>query len=332
MCCCCRLCRPMCIRRPHSHLTGADTVSTQVSKASQYEAVRGKLAASLREKFWLGHIRFSMAKLHVLTRPCTMFAEVLRRRSGRNAPKSLCAGDRPWLGAGADACYSYTFTTHGTQTSCMESVSSHEQEVKCWSPVLAQVCKVVFVPRKNAARQSSVRLVHFEYGVCQARISALIMLQLCSSVYMLHMLHVSLKKGCRINLDFSRMRSRRVPVLKLGSRGPGGDTRSLRLCSQASASVRGVSDLCRTRKSSRNTELSSLFTFRITKVSTITGIGGVVVAKPRTVVNFGLVSRLRVSKVSTITGIGGVVVSKLRTVVTFGFAPGERKGERRKER
>ena len=59
------------------------------------------------------------------------------------------------------------------------------------------------------------------------------------------------------------------------------------------------------RKSSRNAELSSLFTFCITKVSTVTGIGGVVVAKPRTVVTFGLVSRLRVSKVSTVTGIGG---------------------------
>ena len=46
-------------------------------------------------------------------------------------------------------------------------------------------------------------------------------------------------------LGFSRMRSRRVPVLKLGSRGPGGDARSLRCVrkafakrSQASASVR----------------------------------------------------------------------------------------------
>ena len=47
---------------------------------------------------------------------------------------------------------------------------------------------------------------------------------------------------------FSRMRSRRVPVLKLGSRGPGGDARSLRSCpqsvrnrSQSSASVRNRS-------------------------------------------------------------------------------------------
>ena len=47
-----------------------------------------------------------------------------------------------------------------------------------------------------------------------------------------------------------------------------------------------------------------------------TGIGAVVVAKPRTVVTFGLVSGLRVSKVSTVTGIGGVVV------VTFGLASG----------
>ena len=159
------------------------------------------------------------------------------------------------------------------------------------------------------------------------------------------------------------MRSRRVPVLRLGSRGPGGEARSLRLWSQAFASVRNrppstailrkrsrsvglVLDLrrtCRRRKSSRNAELSSLFTFRITKVSTVTGIGGVVVAKPRTVrhfwtrlassrlksvnshrdrggggretstvVTFGLVLRLRVSKVSTVTGIGGVVVAKPR--------------------
>ena len=52
-------------------------------------------------------------------------------------------------------------------------------------------------------------------------------------------------------------------------------------------------------------------------VTVLSGIGGVVVAKPRTVVAFGLVLRLRVSKVSTLTGIGGVVVAKRRTVVTF---------------
>ena len=63
------------------------------------------------------------------------------------------------------------------------------------------------------------------------------------------------------------------------------------------------------RKSSRNADLSSLFTFRIAKVSTVTGIGRVVVAKPRIVVTFGLVSGVRVSKVSTVTGIAGVVVN-----------------------
>ena len=83
---------------------------------------------------------------------------------------------------------------------------------------------------------------------------------------------------------------------------------------------------------SRNAELSSLFTFRITKVSTVTGIGGVVVAKRRTVITFGLVSGLRVSKVSTVTGIAGGVVAKRRTVVTFGLASGERRGERREEK
>ena len=126
------------------------------------------------------------------------------------------------------------------------------------------------------------------------------------------------------------MLRRRVPVLRLGSGGPGGDARSLRLRTQASvrnrsqwsASVRGGSDMPASRKSSRNAELSSLFTFSVPKVSTITGIGGVVVAKRRTVVTRRTVVVvlldlcLRVSKVSTITGIGGVVVAKRRTVVT----------------
>ena len=67
-------------------------------------------------------------------------------------------------------------------------------------------------------------------------------------------------------------------------------------------------------------------------MSTVTGIGGVLVAERRTVVTVGLALRLRVSIVSTVTGIGGVVVAKPRTVVTFGLASGERKGERRKER
>ena len=127
------------------------------------------------------------------------------------------------------------------------------------------------------------------------------------------------------------------------------------------------------RKSSRNAEQSSLldsscvFTSQkcqpsqgsggswsrnagVSKVSSVTGIGWVLVAKRRTVVTFGLVLGLRVSKVSTVTGMGvglgretqnsrhfwtrfassrlksvnrhrdrGVVVAKRRTVVTFGL-------------
>ena len=171
------------------------------------------------------------------------------------------------------------------------------------------------------------------------------------------------------------------PVLKLGSRGPGGDARSLRLCSQAFASVRnrsqssaivrnrsqsfasvrGVSDLCRTcvghenRRETQNcrhvyvshhksvnshkdrgvvvAKPRTVVTFglvlrlRVSKVSTVTGIGGVVLAKPRTVVTFGLVSGLRVSKMSTVTGIRGVVVAKPRTVVTFRLVSGLRVSE-----
>ena len=102
---------------------------------------------------------------------------------------------------------------------------------------------------------------------------------------------------------------------------------------------------------------------RVSKVSTVTGIVGVLVAKRRTVVTFGRVLRLRVSKVLTVTGIagswsrhaelsslldssrvfasqkcqqsqgsGGVLVAKRRTVVTFGLASGERRGERREEK
>ena len=102
---------------------------------------------------------------------------------------------------------------------------------------------------------------------------------------------------------------------------------------------------------------------RVSKVSTVTGIGGgpgretqncrhcwtrlgssrlksvnshrdrgVLVAKPRSVVTFRLASGLRVSKVSTVTGIGGVLVAKPRSVVTFGLVSGERKGDGREEK
>ena len=60
---------------------------------------------------------------------------------------------------------------------------------------------------------------------------------------------------------------------------------------------------------SRNAELSSLLdssrVFASQKCQPSQGSGGVMVAKCRIVVTFGLVSGLRVSKVSTVTGIGG---------------------------
>ena len=122
---------------------------------------------------------------------------------------------------------------------------------------------------------------------------------------------------------FSRMLRRRVPVLRLGSRGPGGDQQSLRLCSQSvckhSRASESVGKCCAFLgvENRRNAELSSLFTLSLPKVSTVTGIRGVVVAKRRTVVTFG-------PQVSTVTRIGGVVVAKGRTVVTFGPALGLR--------
>ena len=138
-------------------------------------------------------------------------------------------------------------------------------------------------------------------------------------------------------LLFSRMRSRRVAVLRLGSRGPGGDVRSLRLCPpsvrkrlQASASVgecRASSGIANRRETQN---CRHFLRFSVPKVSTVTGIGRGVVAKRRcrrTVVTFGLVSGLRVSKVSTVTEIGGGVVAKRRcrrTVVTFGLVSGLR--------
>ena len=125
------------------------------------------------------------------------------------------------------------------------------------------------------------------------------------------------------------MRSRRVPVLTLGSRGPGGDAKSLRCVRKASAkrsqSVRKASAIVRNRSqrvghAGESTESKivakrrTVVTFYVSHYKSVNSHGdrggrGVVVAKRRTVVTFGLVLHLRVSKVSTVTGIGGVVVS-----------------------
>ena len=55
-------------------------------------------------------------------------------------------------------------------------------------------------------------------------------------------------------------------------------------------------------------------------------------SRSRAVVTSGLVSGLRVSKVSAVTGIGGVVVAKRRIVIIFDLASGQRRGEKRNKR
>ena len=99
-----------------------------------------------------------------------------------------------------------------------------------------------------------------------------------SALAVLSFLLGSLEKSC-----CSRVRSRRVPVLRLGSWGPGGDQKSLRLCSpsvrkrlQASASV----GECRASSG----------------VANVTGIGGVVVTKRRLRVSRRTIAERRVCK------------------------------------
>ena len=89
------------------------------------------------------------------------------------------------------------------------------------------------------------------------------------------------------------MRSRRVLALRLGVWGLGVDAKSVRSIRKRSPCVRRVFASVRKRPRPK------------------------IVAKRRIVVAFGLAWRLRVSKVSNVKGIGGVVVAKRRTVVTF---------------
>ena len=145
------------------------------------------------------------------------------------------------------------------------------------------------------------------------------------------------------------MRSRRVPVLKLGSTGPGGDARSLRLSSQAFAivrkrpqsfaSVRGLSDLCRAcvghenRRETQNCRhfWTCLVSSRLKSVNSHRD-RGVVVAKPRTVSSLLDSSRLFASqKCQQSQGSGGSWLrgAELSSLLT---SPLKRKRERRKER
>ena len=94
------------------------------------------------------------------------------------------------------------------------------------------------------------------------------------------------------------MRSRRVPVLRLGSRGPGGDARSLRLCSpsvrkrpQAFASVgecRSSSGVANRRETQNCRHFWTRLASSRPKSVNSHRDRGVVVAKPRTVVTFGV--------------------------------------------
>ena len=105
----------------------------------------------------------------------------------------------------------------------------------------------------------------------------------------------------------------RVPVLRLGSRGPGGHQKSCvcvrkRLrspckCLQAFANVGECHEFLAF-------ENGPEFTQNCRFLATVTGIGRVLVAKRRSVVTFGLILGRRVSKVSTITRIGGSLSEK----------------------
>ena len=112
---------------------------------------------------------------------------------------------------------------------------------------------------------------------------------------------------------------------------------------------------CRASFWPRNSELSSLFGLRVSKVSTVTGMervlvcnaelsslldlrlvlalqkrqqsqgsGGALLAECRTAATFGLAIGPRIPKVSTVAGMVGVLVAPRRTMVTFGLAFGPR--------
>ena len=117
------------------------------------------------------------------------------------------------------------------------------------------------------------------------------------------------------------MLRRRVPVLGLGSRGPGGDQKSVSASvRQASASVAQSWEWKNVSKRRTVVTLRLALGLRVSKVSTVTshrdrgGCG----RETQNCRNFGLAFRRRISNALTVTGIGGVLVAKRRTVVTFG--------------
>ena len=109
-------------------------------------------------------------------------------------------------------------------------------------------------------------------------------------------------RDSRCFMGFSRMRSRRVPVLRLGSRGSGGDASR---CVCGRKRPRRVGHAGETKIVAKRRTVVPFYVSYYKSVNSHRDQGGVVVAKRRTVVTFGLVSGLRVSKVSTVTGIAG---------------------------
>ena len=154
-------------------------------------------------------------------------------------------------------------------------------------------------------------------------------------------------------VQISRILRRRVRVLRLGSRGPGGDQRycfvfaiaaSVRECRARFAVENGreiqncrhfldlASQKCQQSQgwkgswsATRNGRhfWTCVWSSRFKSVNSHRDRGALL-AKCRTVVTFGLANGPRISKVSTVAGMVGVLVAQRRTMVTFGLAFGPR--------
>ena len=136
------------------------------------------------------------------------------------------------------------------------------------------------------------------------------------------------RKECEV---VSRMLCRRVPVLKLGSRGPGGDARSLRLWTQASASVRGGSDMPERRKSPQNRR--HFLRFVLQKCQQSQGSGGSCLRSPE-LSSLLDSSRLFASqKCQQSQGSGGSCSRnpELSSLLALPLERGKERGEKRKD-
>ena len=115
------------------------------------------------------------------------------------------------------------------------------------------------------------------------------------------------------------MLRRRVSVLRLGSRV---QEVNKSLCPQSFARVRECRALLAVENGRQTQNCRHFWTFVLQKCQQSQGPGRVPVAQRSTVVTFGLALGLRFSKVSTVTGIAGVLVAQRRTVGTVGLVFG----------